>query len=193
MWDNSRKRGTRRARSKVLSVGSLTAGLANIARFNATRHLLPICGARGRTSGEPCRNLPMENGRCRFHGGAVPRGAAWHKATFSPAPGKLDKKLSELHRREKRRLQRLAAMTPEERASYEAWLAAHRPGSRALRQAAKRNRETSALLAEIIHRPAPPPADLVDLEQKLDAARRRRDLMTAEQVADSVSDREQEQ
>ncbi|CQR45877.1 hypothetical protein BN1058_00117 [Paraliobacillus sp. PM-2] len=28
-----------------------------------------ICGARKKKSKEPCRNRPLENGRCRFHGG----------------------------------------------------------------------------------------------------------------------------
>lgn len=27
-----------------------------------------LCGARART-GQPCKRLPMVNGRCRFHGG----------------------------------------------------------------------------------------------------------------------------
>ena len=27
------------------------------------------CGAHSRTTGEPCKNFPMINGRCRMHGG----------------------------------------------------------------------------------------------------------------------------
>lgn len=27
------------------------------------------CGAHCRTTGEPCKNYPMPNGRCRMHGG----------------------------------------------------------------------------------------------------------------------------
>jgi coenzyme F420-reducing hydrogenase gamma subunit len=27
------------------------------------------CGAHCRTTGEPCKNYKMENGRCRMHGG----------------------------------------------------------------------------------------------------------------------------
>lgn len=34
----------------------------------------PICGATNR-KGEACKNAPMENGRCKYHGGMVPRGA----------------------------------------------------------------------------------------------------------------------
>lgn len=29
----------------------------------------PRCGAHCRTTGEPCRNPAMKNGRCRMHGG----------------------------------------------------------------------------------------------------------------------------
>lgn len=28
-----------------------------------------ICGAHCRTTGNPCQNYPMVNGRCRMHGG----------------------------------------------------------------------------------------------------------------------------
>lgn len=31
--------------------------------------LHPRCGAYCRTTGEPCRNPAMKNGRCRMHGG----------------------------------------------------------------------------------------------------------------------------
>lgn len=29
----------------------------------------PRCGAHCRSTGEPCKNYQMENGRCRMHGG----------------------------------------------------------------------------------------------------------------------------
>ena len=28
-----------------------------------------LCGAHCRTTGEPCKNYKMDNGRCRMHGG----------------------------------------------------------------------------------------------------------------------------
>ena len=34
-----------------------------------------VCGAKTR-DGDPCKNAPMLNGRCRMHGGATPRGPA---------------------------------------------------------------------------------------------------------------------
>jgi len=30
---------------------------------------MQACGALCRTTGQPCRNAPMANGRCRMHGG----------------------------------------------------------------------------------------------------------------------------
>ena len=36
-----------------------------------------ICGAKTRSStGEPCQNYPMANGRCRMHGGLSLKGEA---------------------------------------------------------------------------------------------------------------------
>ena len=31
-----------------------------------------LCGAHCRTTGKPCKNPPMPNGRCRMHGGKSP-------------------------------------------------------------------------------------------------------------------------
>ncbi len=35
--------------------------------------LHPKCGAHCRTTGNPCRNAAMANGRCRMHGGKAGR------------------------------------------------------------------------------------------------------------------------
>ena len=35
----------------------------------AALKLAPRCGAHCRTTGQPCRNAAMKNGRCRMHGG----------------------------------------------------------------------------------------------------------------------------
>jgi hypothetical protein len=39
-------------------------------------HLSPRCNAHARTTGRPCRNGSMANGRCRMHGGqaGAPKG-----------------------------------------------------------------------------------------------------------------------
>ena len=36
---------------------------------NFTNPMQALCGAHCRTTGEPCKNHPMPNGRCRMHGG----------------------------------------------------------------------------------------------------------------------------
>ena len=36
------------------------------------------CGAHCRTTGQPCLNYPMPNGRCRMHGGKSPGRPATH-------------------------------------------------------------------------------------------------------------------
>jgi hypothetical protein len=51
-------------------------------------HQSPRCGAHSRSSGKPCRNGAMKNGRCRMHGGkatGAPKGnkSAWKHGTYS--------------------------------------------------------------------------------------------------------------
>lgn len=180
--DNSRKRSRRGPRA-TLKAASLAAGLANLVRFNATRHLRPTCAAVRRTTGEPCRNLPLENGRCRFHGGAVPRGENWHKVQLTNAAGsvaKLDKKLAEVRLRERRRAARVAAMTPEERERHDRWHAARKPGSKDARAAAKQARRNSAELMDSMRQvPRAPTPELMTLDRMLDEARKRLELMKA--------------
>jgi hypothetical protein len=50
------------------------AGIASSWRINPTRgklamHSSPRCGAHCRTTGQPCQQAAMPNGRCRMHGG----------------------------------------------------------------------------------------------------------------------------
>lgn len=35
----------------------------------STNPMQALCGAHCRTTGQPCKNHPMPNGRCRMHGG----------------------------------------------------------------------------------------------------------------------------
>ena len=45
-------------------------------------HLSPRCGAYCRTTGQPCRNAAMANGRCRMHGGRLVGGPRGNKHAF---------------------------------------------------------------------------------------------------------------
>lgn len=116
----------------------------SMAKANARRNLArfamaPRCGALARSTGQPCQKPALKGcARCRVHGGATPRGDAWHRAVWpngdSPdAERKLNRKLRGLERRAKKRALRLAGMSPEKREAYAAWQAAHRPGSAAAR------------------------------------------------------------
>jgi hypothetical protein len=60
----------------------------------------------------------------------------------------MDRKLKDVERRRAKQAARVAAMSPEERARYDAWHAAHKPGGREVRQAAREAREFRDMLAE---------------------------------------------
>ncbi|MDR6870116.1 hypothetical protein J2Y55_001116 [Bosea sp. BE125] len=110
--------------------------------LNAKRHLKPKCGAKSKSTGEPCRQVAMANGRCVYHGGSTPSGDNWHKPRWpkANAPGadaKLGGKLRDLDLTARKRERRLAAMTPEQREQYRRWQAAHKPGPAAKRRSAR--------------------------------------------------------
>ncbi len=45
-------------------------------------HLSPRCGAHCRTTGQPCQNAAMANGRCRMHGGTNPGAPKGNRNAF---------------------------------------------------------------------------------------------------------------
>lgn len=129
-----------------------------VRRINATRHLKPKCGAARKHDGQPCQQLAQANGRCRFHGGATPAGKRWH----TPAPpartadaDKIERKLADLARRQKKRVERLAEMTPAERERHEAWHRAHRPGPASARERARQDREARRSLEQLLQEDEP--------------------------------------
>src|SRR5262245_43273841 len=99
-----------------------------IRAWNAQRDRLQRCGARRRSDGEPCRQWPMQNGRCYLHGGRTPRGENWHRPQWSSDFVKTNRKLDDRERKDRKRAARVAAMTAEERAAYFDWQKTHRPG-----------------------------------------------------------------
>jgi hypothetical protein len=127
-----------------------------IARQSALNNLeafkhAPHCGAARKRDGAPCCNPAMANGRCALHGGLTPRGDQWHRPQWSARPEKLNRKLRDRERAEKRRAARVAEMTPQERAAYIAWQNTHQPGPRGKRESARvrrqQDREAAKLLA----------------------------------------------
>jgi len=118
----------------------------------------PRCGATTRGTGLPCRRLAGPNGRCRFHGGRVPKGKNWHLLNLVPLPpdassskiARYARKLASIARRVERREARLAAMTPEERARFESRSQAVTPGSKADRERRRQNRDAHALIERLM-------------------------------------------
>lgn len=151
--------------------------------LNEKRHLRSKCGAKAKTTGEPCRQVAMANGRCVYHGGGTPsshtRSGGWHRPRWpkADAPGaeaKLERKLRDLDRAARRRAERLAAMSDEERQRYERWHAVRQPGSSARRAAARLKRKQKAELAAALAAPSSPRSpELEALDTLLDKAKRR--------------------
>ena len=140
--------GKTRARN---SAAKRTAALVNLRKAHHAQRTYPLCNAKRRDGGR-CENLGTgTGGRCRLHGGATPTGKDWHKVQLSNpgnSPKKLDRKLKDVARRRAKQAARVAAMTREQRAKYDAWHAARKPGGAEVRRAATEAREFRDMLAE---------------------------------------------
>lgn len=165
------------------------------AKMNAEHRLRPRCGAMARTTGEPCRQPALASGRCRWHGGATPKGKDWHRLRLptKDVPGALDKinrKIADKAKAARRREKRLAKMTSEERAAHDRWQKAHRPGDPKKRAAARERRrqdlETAARIAAWETEPPRNPeiaaidAEIAELRQRLAAAKLERETSELE-------------
>lgn len=138
----------------------VVAGTFALRRIQAQRHLMPKCGATSKSTGEPCRQFPMENGRCYYHGGRTPKGKDWHKPrwpkkTAPDAERKTVARLRNLERAEKQRQKRLAKMSPDERASYDKWKRDHPTGTAAQREARRLARKQNADARSRLAQPRP--------------------------------------
>lgn len=130
----------------------------------------------------------MKNGKCYFHGGATPAGAKWHKMTIPEgdridAVEKLDAKLRDHRKAERKRERRVAALSPKELSAYQAWKRSHKPGTPASRARARAEREQAAAARELIARPSrPPSAEAMELQARLSELRAK-----AEQAANKCA------
>lgn len=130
-------------------------GTVALHRFRANLTPDQLCGAKARSTGEPCRQIPAKGRkRCKFHGGATPKGdgpVGWHTPAF-PAGLPVDSPRSARMKATKRRQQRarVAEMTPEERARHEEWHRTHKPGSASARAMVRKNREARRWLGNIL-------------------------------------------
>ena len=143
----------RSARCKAVALRALEIA-------DSVRAAMPRCGAKRKRDGEPCTQIALENGRCRFHGGRTPKGAQWHKIRM-PAKGevrgveKFEAKLAAKEKREARRRPKLAAMNEEKRARHERWQQAHAPGSPSQRAHRRQQRETKSMIDKLIGTDSP--------------------------------------
>ena len=138
---------------------------AAILKHHAERHLLPRCGAKRKSTGTPCKALPARGRtRCRLHGGATPKGdgpTGWHTPAFPGGmPTGKPRSDAQKKRRHRANLERIEALTPDERARYDVWRVSHAPGDAAKRRRRRSDREAAHwlqdLMAEGEQTPAPP-------------------------------------
>ena len=137
------------------------------AKYRASQALGPKCGAKAKKHGGPCRNPPLANGRCRYHGGRTPSGDQWHKITFTrrkgvKAPARADAKLKRRDRERRERQAKIAAMSAEERAAYLARQRSYTPGSKAERSRRRADKWFAELVSAMDREAAMDPKDDVD-------------------------------
>lgn len=154
-----RTEGLRRwAKSSACRAHARRQAEANNDRFRAR----PRCGAKRKGDGKPCTQPALKGRkRCRHHGGVTPAGAAWHVVQYpdcsTPAGvARFNRKIRQQQRYAKQRAERLAKFTPEQRAAYDAWHQARRPGLTKAARAAKRERvRRDSELRDWLARPPP--------------------------------------
>jgi hypothetical protein len=124
----------------------------------------------------------MKNGKCNLHGGRTPNGDDWHRPRWPDkgapdAVEKLNRKLADHEKANRRRAKRQAAMTPEELRAHKHWQVSHKPGSSTLR-ARRRAQHRQATEAHETMSQLRSAREITDPEYlaiiaKLDAAKRR--------------------
>lgn len=166
-------RGKTRAQN---SAAKRTAALGNLRKAHHAQRTYPLCNAKRRDGGR-CGNLGTgTGGRCRLHGGATPTGKDWHRVQLTNpgnCPKKLERKLKDVARRRAKQAARVAAMTPEQRARYDAWHAARKPGGAEVRRAAAQVREFRDMLAERASAPLVETPEAKAIREAISALERR--------------------
>ena len=165
--------------------GLKAVGRAALTRYN--REVRPYrarCDARRKRDGEQCQNIALQNGKCRVHGGATPRGDEWHKRQWpaGSAPDwqqKLNAKLKQADRDKRRQNQRRAKMTPEERERHERWQRDHKSGPVGGRARRRVERKAAAEIRESLERAETRPVspELAALQEQVAALEVERDRL----------------
>lgn len=155
--------------------------LAACRKMNAEHAARPKCGAKKR-DGDPCRGHAMANGRCYRHGGKTgadsrPGSGGWHRAIWPKATGpnaekRLARKVKDRTRKLNKQTARVAAMTAEERARYDAWQGTHKPGTAGSRARDRIDRKQAEAVREVMARPPRPPSqEEVEIRNQIDKLR----------------------
>lgn len=153
MKTRRKRRGvmSEKQRAWITSPEGKAAALRAMRKARAVQAAMPRCGATAKSTGEPCKRMALENGRCEFHGGRTPKGSQWHRLqlpSFGGSERKFDRKLAAQVRRQKAQAARVAAMSEKEREAFEAWQRSHRPGSATEREQRRRDIEARKRLEE---------------------------------------------
>lgn len=140
-----------RARKKLTDPAFEEARQRGLRRSLEVRANAPKCGAKSRQTGLPCQNPVKEEGkRCRYHGGATPKGKDWHRRQYPSSPHRLKGKLKALRRRDREAEERRAAMTPEEREKHEERRRHRQPGTPAERRRASDARKARKIVSALL-------------------------------------------
>lgn len=168
-----------------------TSAQTNIRKAHEAQRTYPLCNAKRRDGGR-CGNLGTgTGGRCRLHGGATPTGKDWHKVQLSNpgnSPKKLDRKLKDVARRRAKQAARVAAMTPEERARYDAWHAARKPGGPEVRCAAAEVREFRDMLTERASAAPVETPEALAIREAIEALERQAEALKRPEVGPAIED-----
>jgi hypothetical protein len=143
---------TERQRAWINSARWKAERKAGSEKARIARRSQPLCGAKRKSDGQPCRRLALRNGKCRLHGGETRAAALWHVVVWPDPitqPERYAKKLREVERRRQFRAARIAAMRPDEREEFERRSRAAQPRTPAERESRRRDRE----VREILERP----------------------------------------
>lgn len=132
------------------SVSFQEARKTGLVRALEVRQNGPKCGAKKRSGSGTCKQPVTESGkRCRYHGGATPKGNEWHRRqwpTKGTSESRLKVKLKSLELRDREAEARRAEMTPEQREAHEDRRRAMRPASLTERAARKQAREAQRFI-----------------------------------------------
>lgn len=183
-----RKRGggmSEKQRAWSSSPEGKAAALRAMRKARAVQAAMPRCAAIAKSTGEPCKRMALENGRCEFHGGRTPKGQQWHRLQLPGVGGserKFDQKLATQARKQKARAAQIAAMSGEERDALDAWRRSHRPGGAGERESRRQDLEARKLLEASA--PAGGPSATDSLRPLIEALKERRDELAVALVVE---------